>query len=113
MSSAATAQWWHWAAVAYAAVGVSLIGHGGTYYLLRRYPVSIVNPGFTLAPVFGVLGGIYLLDERLSFRVVLGAAVTLLGVLIVALREAKVAEAHGVLPEEAELKTVSGKAVSG
>lgn len=113
VASTVSAQWWHWAMVAYAAIGVSLVGHGGTYYLLRRYPVSIVNPGFTLAPVFGVLGGIYLLGEQLSMRVVFGAAITLVGVLIVALREAKVAEAHGVLPEEIELKTVSGKAVSG
>lgn len=96
---------WHWGAIVYAAVLVSLIGHGGAYYLLRRYPVSIVNPGFTLAPIFGVLAGVFFLNEQLSGRVILGSAITLLGVLIVATREGKVADARGVAPEKAALET--------
>lgn len=100
---------WHWASVVYAAVAVSLIGHGGTYFLLRRYPISIVNPGFTLAPVFGILAGVYFLGERLSERVVIGSVITLVGVLIVALREAKVAEARGVKPLDAAVERSVGK----
>lgn len=96
---------WHWGAVLYAGLAVSLIGHGGTYYLLRRYPVSIVNPGFTLAPIFGVLAGVFFLDEQLSGRVIVGSAITLLGVLIVALREGKVADARGVPAGKAALET--------
>lgn len=96
---------WHWGAVLYAGLAVSLIGHGGTYYLLRRYPVSIVNPGFTLAPIFGVLAGVFFLDEQLSGRVIAGSAIVLLGVLIVALREGKVADARGVPAGKAALET--------
>lgn len=95
---------WQWSTVVYAAIAVSVIGHGGTYYLLRRYPVSIVNPGFTLAPIFGVLSGVYFLNEHLSGRVIAGSILTLLGVLIVALREGKVADARGVPPEKVALE---------
>lgn len=95
---------WQWSTVAYAAIAVSVIGHGGTYYLLRRYPVSIVNPGFTLAPIFGVLSGVYFLNEHLSGRVIAGSVLTLVGVLIVALREGKVADARGVPPEKVALE---------
>ncbi|WP_298726949.1 DMT family transporter [uncultured Ferrovibrio sp.] len=104
MQSAMDASWVHWGMVAYAVLGVSLIGHGGAYFLLRRYPVSIVNPGFTLAPILGIVSGIVFLGERLSERVLIGAALTLVGVLIVTLREAKVAEARGALPEEPAVK---------
>lgn len=98
LESMATAQWQHWAMLVYAVIAVSLIGHGGAYYLLRRYPVSIVNPGFTLAPIIGILSGIVFLGERLSERVMIGAALAILGVLIVTLREAQKADAAGLKP---------------
>ncbi len=98
MASIQTAEWQHWGVLLYAILGVSLLGHGGAYFLLRRYPVSIVNPGFTLAPILGILSGIYFLGEQLSNRVIIGSAMTLLGVLIVTLRESKAAEAAGQRP---------------
>src|SRR3546814_17294389 len=64
-----------------------------------KYPVSIVNPGFTLAPILGIIFGIVFLDERLSERVLFGAALTIVGVLIVTLREAKVVEARSTSRE--------------
>lgn len=109
IESTLTAGWLHWGMVGYAVVGVSLIGHGGAYYLLRRYPVSIVNPGFTLAPILGIVSGILFLDERLSERVIIGSAMALAGVLIVTLREAKAAEARGALPVQEADKTVANK----
>lgn len=104
MQSMVEAEWVHWFMLAYAILGVSLIGHGGAYYLLRRYPVSIVNPGFTLAPILGIVSGILFLDENLSARVLIGAALTLVGVLIVTLREAKAVEVRATSPDEAALK---------
>lgn len=109
VEQALSASTWHWGAIAYAAVAVSLIGHGGAYYLLRRYPVSIVNPGFTLAPIFGVLAGVFFLNEQLSNRVIIGSAITLLGVLIVAMREGSVADARGVPPEKVALEKGAGE----
>lgn len=113
VTSMVEASWMHWGTVFYAILGVSLIGHGGAYYLLRKYPVSIVNPGFTLAPILGIIFGILFLDERLSERVFIGAALTLLGVLIVTLREAKVVEARSVSREEAALKAPAPSKTAG
>jgi O-acetylserine/cysteine efflux transporter len=106
VQSALEADWVGWATVGYAVLGVSLVGHGGAYFLLRRYPVSVVNPGFTLAPILGIVSGIVFLGESLSFRVLIGSAMTIAGVLIVTLREAKVAEARGLTPAEAPDKAI-------
>jgi len=92
VSATLTAGWLEWALLAYSIFGVSLFGHGSAYYLLRLYPVSVVNPGFTLAPVMGILFGVVLLGEQLSDRVLIGAAITLVGVLIVTLRESQLAD---------------------
>ncbi|HEX6959563.1 MAG TPA: EamA family transporter [Ferrovibrio sp.] len=109
LESVQSASAWHWTSVIYAAVAVSVIGHGGTYFLLRRYPVSIVNPGFTLAPVLGVLSGVMFLGEQLSARVLIGTAITLFGVLIVALREAQAAEACGATSAEPALEPIANR----
>lgn len=113
VQSVLDAQWVHWFMLGYAILGVSLIGHGGAYYLLRRYPVSIVNPGFTLAPILGIAFGIMFLDENLSARVLIGAALTLAGVLIVTLREAKVVEARHVSAEQAALQAPAPNKAAG
>ena len=67
-------------AVVYTAIGATLIGHAGWYYLLQRYPVSLLSPFGLLAPVFGVASGVLLLGDRFGVRFVLGAAATLLGI---------------------------------
>lgn len=87
-----------WSLLAYSVLGVSLFGHAGAYYLLRLYPVAIVNPGLTLAPVLGILSGVVFLGERLSERALIGAAITLVGVLIVTLRESQLAEKRPATP---------------
>jgi O-acetylserine/cysteine efflux transporter len=78
-----------WGALTYTAIGSSLIGFGGMYYLLRRYPVSLVTPLFLLAPVFAVIAGVTLLGDVLTVRMVLGAVITLAGVLMVSLVSTK------------------------
>jgi len=76
-----------WMAIAYTAIGASVIGHGGMYYLINRYSVTLVAPMLVLAPIFGILFAVWLLDDTLTLRVLLGSAVTLVGVFIVAVRE--------------------------
>ena len=80
-----TASWAAWGNLAFTAFGSSLLGFAGMYYLLRRYPVSLVTPMFLLAPIFGIIGGVTLLGDVITLRVFLGAVVTLAGVLAVAL----------------------------
>lgn len=83
------AHWQAWAAVLYAGIFSSIIGHGGVNYLLRRYEVSVLSPYFLLTPFFAIAAGIIVLGESLTWRVLLGGALTLAGVLIVTLRNAR------------------------
>ena len=41
--------------VIHASLFVSLIGHGGLFYLYKFYPVSSVLPFYSLFPVFGII----------------------------------------------------------
>lgn len=76
-----------WGAVAYTVIAASLIGHGGMYFLLRRYPVSSVSPLLVLAPVFGAVFSILIFGDAWTLRIALGAAMTLGGVLVILLRQ--------------------------
>lgn len=76
-----------WAALAYTAIGASVIGHGGMYYLINRYSVTLVAPMLVLSPIFGILFAVWLLGDALTLRILAGSAVTLAGVFIVAVRE--------------------------
>jgi O-acetylserine/cysteine efflux transporter len=72
--------------IAYTALASSLVGHGGMYFMLQRYPVSLVMPLTLLAPFLTVVFGIVFLGEALTLRLVLGGAITFIGVLIITLR---------------------------
>lgn len=74
-------------ALAYTIVMASLFGHGVSYFLLQRNPVSTVTPFFLLTPVFGVVLSVIILHEVLSPRMIAGALVTFAGVAVVTYRE--------------------------
>ncbi len=86
-AQAAAASWRGWAAAIYTALAASLVGHGGLYYLLQRYPVSVVAPQTLLATVFAVLFGVTLLGDTLTPRMLIGGVLTLVGVLVIVLRQ--------------------------
>ncbi|MGF1456369.1 MAG: DMT family transporter [Alphaproteobacteria bacterium] len=88
-AAARTAEPIAWAAVFYTALGASLIGHGGMYYLLQRYEASLTGPMMVMAPIFSIFFGVTVLGEPMTGRILVGGGVTLLGVLIVALREGR------------------------
>ena len=69
----------------YSAVGASVVGHGIVYYLLARYPVSMVTPLMLLAPVLASLFGIWWFGDQIGWKLVLGGTMTLVGVLMVTL----------------------------
>ncbi len=83
------ADWRAWAALAFTTVMSSLIAHTGWYYLVSRYPVTSLSPITLLSPLFGVFFGVTLLNDQLTSRMLLGGAITLVGVLIVLVREKK------------------------
>ena len=93
------AHWQAWVSIFYTGILSSIVGHGGVNYMLRKYEVSVVTPYFLLMPLFAIMGGVVILGETLTWRIVLGGVITLVGVMIVTLRNAKKAKA---LQEEIE-----------
>lgn len=86
-----------WGGVIYTALGASLIGHAGMYYLLQRYDVSVTAPLTLMAPIFGIIFGVLFWGDSLGVRFWIGGTLTLLGVLIIGLRKREVAPAGAVL----------------
>jgi O-acetylserine/cysteine efflux transporter len=92
-----TASWMAWGGVVYTAIGASLIGHAGMYYLLQRYDVSVTSPLTLMAPVFGIIFGVLFWGDTLGVRFWVGGALTLFGVLIIGLRKPEARKAGAVL----------------
>jgi O-acetylserine/cysteine efflux transporter len=86
------AHWDAWGALAFNILGASLLAHTGYFYLVHKYPVTSVSPLTVLSPLFGVLFGVTLLGDQLTTRIVVGGAMTLIGVFIIALRETQIAD---------------------
>jgi O-acetylserine/cysteine efflux transporter len=80
-----------YAILAYTAIGASIFGQGGMFFLLKRYDVSLVATLTVLAQVFGIIFGVVLLHEPMTWRVAIGAGVICVGVAIIALRQGKAA----------------------
>lgn len=80
------ASWVAWFGVAYAAFISSLLGHGLYYVLVQRHPIALVTPWLLLTPVFAVGLGIAFWGDRPGPRLLVGGAMVLGGVLLVALR---------------------------
>jgi O-acetylserine/cysteine efflux transporter len=91
------ASWMGWGGVVYTAIGASLVGHAGMYYLLQRYDVSVTAPLTLMAPIFGIVFGVFVWGDEFGLRFWIGSAVTLTGVLIIGLRKREVAPAGNVL----------------
>jgi O-acetylserine/cysteine efflux transporter len=83
IANAEAAGWW---ALLFTAIGASLIGHNVYFWLLQRYEVSLVAPLSLLSPILGVVFGIWLLDEPLTARLVVGATIAFAGVAVLAFR---------------------------
>jgi len=92
MVAAQAATWRGWGAVAYQAVMVVAISYGIWYRLLAQHSVSAVVPYTLLVPIFGVASAVIWLDEILTARVIVGGAITLVGVAIIILRRPHLAD---------------------
>ncbi len=86
------ATWNGWGAVLFTALVNSLLAHTAMFYLIQRYPVTSVAPLTLLSPVFSIVFSVTLLHEQLSSRMLLGGAITLVGVFIVAVRDRKMVD---------------------
>lgn len=73
---------WAWVGVAYAALVVSLVGHGLYFVLVRRHPVAQVTPYLLASPVLTVILGVVFLHDPVTWRLVVGGVMVLGGVLL-------------------------------
>jgi len=92
LAAIAAAGWPAWFAMAFGALGTTMIAHAGFYYIVQRYEVSKVAPFLLLSPLFTVLFGVALMGDQLTWRIALGGTMTLVGVTIINLRDKHVVE---------------------
>ncbi len=85
-ASAAAVGWPFVAAVLFAALVVSVMGHTSYYGLISRYEANMLAPLTLMTPLFTIAFGVVLTGDRLDLRMVAGALLALAGVLVVALR---------------------------
>ena len=85
----------YWSPI-YSAIGATIIGHGSLYYLLQRYEVNHVAPFITLSSLFAVVFGITFMGDVLTVKIMIGGSLTLLGVTVIALRNARQATPSGL-----------------
>ena len=94
MEHIANASWHAWVAIAYSAAFSSVIGYGLWNWLMTRYPVNDVVPYSMLLPVAGISGGVLFFDDPINWHIVVGAALTIVGVGIIALRRPRLVAAE-------------------
>ena len=76
-------------AVVFVVLMVSVFAQGLYYNLIKKYDVSLVSPLTLMAPIWGVILGIALLDEALTPQLGIGAAISLIGVFIILIRPSR------------------------
>lgn len=74
------------AGVVYAALVTSVFAHTAYYFLIARYEANLIAPLTLLTPIATIALGVSITGDRLDAQMLIGAAIALLGVLIVALR---------------------------
>ena len=86
------ADMWGWSAMAYSAIGASIVGHGLFYYMAQRHPISFIMPYMLVLPLMAVILGVVFWGDEPGWRLILGGALILLGVLIITLRARRKAQ---------------------
>lgn len=85
-ASAAAVGWPFVAAVLFAALVVSVAAHTSYYALIRRYEANLLAPLTLMTPLATIAFGVALTGDHLDGRMIAGAALALVGVLVVAMR---------------------------
>ncbi len=96
------ATWKAKGAVVFSAVASSIIGHGGIYYLLKRYPVTTITPLTLMSQVFAVIASVILLGEVLTAKMWLGGLLTFIGVGVIVFRKKR--KTVGAIPPQPETR---------
>jgi drug/metabolite transporter (DMT)-like permease len=78
------------AAVLFSALVVSVVGHTAYYGLIQRYEANLIAPLTLMTPLMTIGLGVLITHDHFDLRMGMGAALALLGVLIIALRKNQV-----------------------
>lgn len=78
--------WKFWLAVTFSALIVSVFGHTAYYWLIQRYEANLISPLTLMTPLATIGLGVAITHDPFDARMAFGAAVALLGVLIIAMR---------------------------
>ncbi|MEW6392046.1 MAG: DMT family transporter [Pseudomonadota bacterium] len=84
------AGWPFVAAVVFSALVVSVLAHTAYYGLIQRYEANLIAPLTLMTPLFTIGMGVVVTQDHFDLRMGIGAALALLGVLIIALRRNQV-----------------------
>jgi O-acetylserine/cysteine efflux transporter len=72
-----------WLSAGLAILLVSIFGHGGFYWLLKRYDVSLLSPLTLMTPLWGLVLATSLLSEPVTPRLLIGAVISVTGVAMI------------------------------
>jgi O-acetylserine/cysteine efflux transporter len=100
VSSSLAGGWPFLLALIFTVAIVNIYGHGVFYNLLKKYDASLIAPLTLMAPMFGVISGIWLMDDPAGWRLWLGGALTLVGAGIIAARRNKALPTAGLAREK-------------
>lgn len=78
--------WPFLAALLFSALIVSVIAHTFFYSLIQRYDASLLQPLTLVTPLLTILLGVSITHDPFDARMAIGAAITLLGVLVIVLK---------------------------
>jgi drug/metabolite transporter (DMT)-like permease len=87
---ALSAGWPFWAALVFSAVVVSLGAHTVYVTLLQRYEANLISALILVTPLVTIGLGVAILHDPFGPRLLIGSALALAGVLIIALRGSQV-----------------------
>ena len=85
-----TASWEAWGSLFYIAVLATIVAYGMWYRLMRRYDVNQAVPFMLLIPLFGVLSGVVLLGEPVTWTLAVGGLLTVAGVAVIVMKVPRV-----------------------
>ena len=69
--------------IAYQIIWVAFITYLAWFWLIRNYPASKLSAFLFLTPLFGVLEGILLLDEQITYRLLTALVMVCVGIYVV------------------------------
>jgi O-acetylserine/cysteine efflux transporter len=93
IDSLLTDDWRVHGSLLYIMAGSTLLGYWLWYFLLQNYPVSRVAGFMLLVPFVGVLAGVLVMHDPLTWQTGVGGLATLVGVALIVLRRAHAEDA--------------------